>query len=148
MSATQLLALMLLLMTAAAAAQAQMRLRRVSRLRALAQREGFHFSAVDQFDLAAKVARHFPVEGAADLRVSDLLYRSGDDGHKYIFTADYTRGVVGSKRRVRAVVMMIEVRPAAGRSGEPVLQLTDSENASELERYAAMVKAMAESGTV
>ena len=56
------------------------------------------------------------------VRVADLLYRSDDGGHRYVFTVDYTRGVLGVKRRIRGVAVMTEPKPVAvPRSATPSL---------------------------
>ena len=117
MHPTNLFVLMLLVTTGALAFQMHARSRRAARLRALAARAGMHYSPVDRFGLGPRVARHFPVAGVADVRVSDLLYRSDDGGHRYVFVVDYTRGVLGAKRRLRAVARMTEPRPSGWGSG-------------------------------
>jgi hypothetical protein len=80
----------------------QVRLRRRSGrgLRRLAAEWGMNFSRTDLLRLTAKVARHFPVPGAANLRVSNVIYGTDKDRHHYVFTAEYTAGVIRAKRRL------------------------------------------------
>jgi hypothetical protein len=123
---TQLLVLMLLITAGALAVQFRARTRRARRLRDLASRERMHYSPVDRFGLAPRVAKYFPSPGVADVRVADLLYRSDDGGHRYVFTVDYTRGVLGVKRRVRGVALMTEPKPVPGREVPPTIKLGDA----------------------
>lgn len=51
----------------------------------------------DLFDLADRLAPCFPQ--AADLRVLNVVYGSGQDQHHYIFTAEYTLGPEDDYRR-------------------------------------------------
>jgi hypothetical protein len=139
---TQLLVLMLLVTAGALAAQARARVRRAARLRALASREKAHYSPVDRFGLGPRVAKHFPVPGVADVRVSDLLYRSDERGHRYVFTVDYTRGVLGVKRRVRGVALMAESRSVAGREVPPEIKVADAVvGGSMFTQYEALLRA-------
>lgn len=127
-----LFVLMLLVTTGALAFQMHARSRRAARLRALAAHAGMHYSPVDRFGLGPRVARHFPVAGVADVRVSDLLYRSDDGGHRYVFVVDYTRGVLGAKRRLRAVARMTEPRPLPGREVVPTVVVADASAAGSV----------------
>ena len=128
----QLLVLMLLITAGALAEQMRARARRARRLRELASRERMHYSPVDRFGLGPRVAKHFPVAGVADVRVSDLLYRSDDGGHRYVFVVDYTRGVLGAKRRLRAVARMTEPRPVPGREVVPTVVVADASTAGSV----------------
>jgi hypothetical protein len=94
----------------AAGAQFLRRQARTRRLRQLAARQSMHYSPGDRFRFASKVAEHFPVPGAADVRVSDVIYGSRDELHRYVFAVDYTRGVVRTKRRLRRVAAFVEPR--------------------------------------
>ena len=72
-------------------------------LRRLAGEWGMTFSQPDTLRLTPKIARHFPIPGAANLRVVNVIYGSDPDRYRYVFTAEYTVGVVSAKRRnVRA----------------------------------------------
>lgn len=87
---------------------------RRAKLKRLAEQSEMHFSPIDRFKLAAEVARRFPVVGAADPKVSDLLYSRRDDRVWYVFRFEYTVGVTGPKLRRRAVVGFIEPRDRDG----------------------------------
>lgn len=67
------------------------------KLRACARRWNMHFAAGDRLRLARRIVAQFPVPGAANISVRDLLFRTGDDRHHYIFTVDYTVGVIRGK---------------------------------------------------
>jgi hypothetical protein len=67
-----------------------------------------HYTARDVFGLAPHIAHRLPVVGAADVRVSDLIYGSDQTGLQYIFCAEYTAGVIRSKSRRRCVVSVVE----------------------------------------
>src|SRR5688500_15740566 len=64
------------------------------RLRRFANDWKMRYVERDLFHLAPRIATVIPVPGAADLRVIDVLYASEGDTHRYLFTAEYTRGVV------------------------------------------------------
>src|SRR3954451_2179996 len=68
-------------------------------LRRLAAEWGMTFSQADTLRLTPKVARHFPIPGAANLSVVNVIYGSDPDRYRYVFTAEYTVGVVNAKRR-------------------------------------------------
>lgn len=97
----------------AAAAQFQRRGRTHCQLKRLAVERHLHFSAHDQLRLADRVAAAFPVPGAANVRVVDLLYGSQGGFHRYVFTAQYTVGAVRSKKRVRRAATLSEPRDRA-----------------------------------
>ena len=137
---TQLLVGVLLLTAGALAVHVRRRARRAATPRALAERTRMHYSPRDRFGLAARVARYFPVPGVADVRVSDLLYRSDEQGHRYVFTADHTRGVLGAKRRVRSVVLLVEPRTPPGHPpAGPALRVADP-SSPVAEQYEAMLR--------
>ncbi len=56
-----------------------------------------HFAAGDRLRLARRIVSQFPVPGAANIGVRDLLFRTGDNQHHYVFTVDYTVGVIRGK---------------------------------------------------
>ncbi len=64
----------------------------------------------DQFRLADRLAGCFPIVGAADLRVLDLMYGGDEWVYRYIFTVEYTLGLVQGRRRQARVVRLIEPR--------------------------------------
>ena len=46
---------------------------------------------------AHRIAAQFPVIGAANISVRDLLFRTEESRHQYLFTVDYTVGVIRGK---------------------------------------------------
>ncbi len=121
MSPLIFLAMVIGLLAAAWVAYPRWLERRRRRLQLLAGEWGMQFCAEDRFGLTRRVVENFPVCGAVDVRVVDLIYCSEGNCHRYIFTAEYTEGVVRTKRRVRRAGMVVESRgqEIAG-SGLPV----------------------------
>jgi len=106
-----LVLLLLLAITAAAfIADAFMRKRRATRLAAMAAQWQMRFTAEDPFQLTPRIAAHFPIPGAADVVVRDLVYGQEDTAgrFRYFFTIEYTLGVLRTKRRRVAVGMLVE----------------------------------------
>lgn len=103
----------------------------------LARDTGMHYSASDRLNLTPRVAGHFPIIGAAAVRVSDVLYRSDAHRHAYIFMAEYTGGVVRAKRRVRRVAAFSEER-ARGNTSAPIIELAPA-GGHFLEQYRHML---------
>src|SRR6185295_436573 len=68
-------------------------------LRALAGEWGMQYAQADLFKISARVAADFPITGVADLVIRDMIYATQGDGHRYIFTAEYTLGVIDRHRR-------------------------------------------------
>jgi hypothetical protein len=81
---------------------------RSGKIAALASTWGMGFTAEDRFQLTTKVAGRFPIPGAADLALEDLVYRQESAGFRYLFTVGYTTGILRTKRRRRGVAMFIE----------------------------------------
>jgi len=106
-----ILLLIVLIATSAVAAvvAAWMRRTRRRQLAALASQWEMHFTPDDAFQLTPRVAAHFPMPGAADVVVRDLVYGQEDGGRlRYLFTVEYTTGVLRTKRRRTAVAMLVE----------------------------------------
>jgi hypothetical protein len=78
-----------------------------------------HYSPNDPLRLTPRIAAQLPIPGAAAVRVIDLLYRTDEQNHYYVFTAEYTVGVVGPKRRVRRAAAFTESKLGEG-SPQPV----------------------------
>jgi hypothetical protein len=66
-------------------------------LRELARKWNMHFAPGDRLRIAQRAARHFPIPGAASIRVRNLIFRTEADRHQYLFTVDYTIGVIRGK---------------------------------------------------
>ncbi len=104
-----LLLLVLAAVTVAAVAVSALRQKgRSAKLAALAANWGMRFTAEDRFQLAPRVASGFPTAGAADVLVRDLIYRQEDAGFRYLFTVEYTLGVLRTKRRRKGAGMVVE----------------------------------------
>jgi len=71
-----------------------------------------NYSPLDQFRLTQRVIRDFPVPGAANIRVQDLIYGLVHNRYRYVFTAEYTIGVLSAKRRVQRAGALSEPRDA------------------------------------
>lgn len=87
--------------------------RRARALRTLASQWRMNYHPADQLRLAAKVLNRLPVPGAANVRVMDLIYGSDRDRYRYVFSIEYTVGVVGAKRRIVRVASFSEPRNRA-----------------------------------
>jgi hypothetical protein len=111
---TPLVFLLLTLLATAAAVGADLLVRRHrrSQLLALAADLKMAYSPHDRFALAERVAQHFPIPGAAAVRVVDLLYASDARGYRYLFCAQYTIGVIRSKSPQRRAAALVEPRGA------------------------------------
>lgn len=136
----QLLVILLLLTAGALAVQVRALMVRRARLRGLASREKMQFSPIDRFGLAPRVAKYFPIAGVADVRVFDLLYRSDEGGHRYVFTVDYTRGVLCVKRRVRGVALMTEPRIEPGKDATPTVRVSDASLGPVFAQYESLLR--------
>jgi hypothetical protein len=88
---------------------AQRRARRHA-LRGLSSRLRMTYSSHDHLRVLPKIACQFPVPGAADLCVRDVIYASQGESHRYVFTVEYTTGAVGRKRRHVCVASFCEAR--------------------------------------
>jgi len=90
--------------------------RRARALRALASLWRMNYHPADQLRIAGKVLSRLPVPGAANVRVMDLIYGSDRDRYRYVFSLEYTIGVIGPKRRIVRVATFSEPR---GRGEQP-----------------------------
>jgi hypothetical protein len=104
---------MLVLITgtaAAAVAAAAVRKSRSARVAALASAWQMSYTAADRFQITPKVAAQFPTPGVADVVLRDLIY--GQDPAtgrlRYLFTVEYTTGVLRTKRRRVGVASLVE----------------------------------------
>ncbi len=104
----------LLLLTAVAVVINRYRRRREETVyRKLAVDHHMHYSARDSLRLTPRVATFIPLPGASAVRVIDLLYRTDDQLHYYVFTAEYTLGVTGPKHRIRQAAAFTDSKSAA-----------------------------------
>ncbi|MBC8107822.1 MAG: hypothetical protein H7Z14_14635 [Anaerolineae bacterium] len=82
--------------------------RRRQALQALARDWRMHYSMHDRFEISDRLAENFPLPGAAEIRAVDLIYGTEGEFYRFIFTAEYTAGVVRAKHRLRRVVTFRE----------------------------------------
>lgn len=110
------------------------------RLRAFADEIQMRYAAHDAFGLSTRIQRMFPVPGASDVRVTDLIYRTERDCYRYFFTAEYTQGVVGAKSRVRRAGLFTELieSPSTPLKGAATIRLAD-ERKPLLEQYKSLL---------
>jgi hypothetical protein len=79
-------------------------------LRRLAAEWRMTYSQLDSLRLTPKVAGRFPIPGAANLRVSDVIYGIEHDRYRYVFLTEFTTGTVSAKRRELRVATFSEPR--------------------------------------
>src|SRR5688572_4386204 len=121
---------------AAAAADVAVHRRRSRGLRVLASQWGMNYHPADQLRLTPKVLPRLPVPGAANVRVMDLIYGSDRDRYRYVFSVEFTLGLVGPKRRVVRVASLSEPRER-GATG-PVSLTLAPEKGKLLDQYRAL----------
>ena len=100
--------------------------RRTRTLRALASKWRMNYHPADQLRVTPKVLPHFPIPGAANVLVTDLIYGSDRDRYRYVFRVEFTVGLVGPKRRVVRVASLSEPRERGG-AGAVFLNLAPAE---------------------
>ena len=81
------------------------------------------YSRSDTLRLAPKVARGFPIPGAANLRVTDVIYGIDHERYRYVFRAEFTTGTIRSKRRVARVATFSEPRDRQRAQATPAVAL-------------------------
>jgi hypothetical protein len=131
-----LLGILILLTVVAAVVNRWFRRRDQAVYRQLAVDHKMHYSPGDPLRLTARVAARLPLPGAAAVRVIDLLYRTDEQTHYYVFTAEYTVGVLSPKHRIRRAAAFTESKSAA--AVEPMIRL-GSEEVSLVEQYRRLV---------
>ena len=72
------------------------------------------YSSRDRLRIAWKVADRIPIPGAADVSIFDVIYGSDGRKYRYIFTAEFTVGVVRAKHRHVRVAAFSESRERRG----------------------------------
>ncbi len=75
-----------------------------------------HFTPADSLSLTPRIAAHLPLPGAAAVRVIDLLFRTDEKSHHYVFTVEYTLGAMGRKQRVRRAGALTEEKSGSVQS--------------------------------
>lgn len=110
--------------------------RQADAVRRLAGRWRMTFGRRDTLRLTARVARWFPVPGAAALRVFHVVYGTEGDRYRYVFTAQYTLGVTGPKRRHTRVATFAE--PRDRRDDDEATVVLADEGLTLMEQYEAL----------
>jgi hypothetical protein len=78
--------------------------------RQLAAEHRMQYAERDLFQITPRVVEKFPIPGASDIRVMDVIYQRRDEEYRYFFTIEFTLGVVRTKRRARRAGMLSEPR--------------------------------------
>ena len=125
MTPYQFLLLALAATAAAVAAQRVDRRRRRRNLTSLARQWNMHYSARDLFKLAEQVAPRLPAVGAGDVFVEDVIYGIEGEFHRYLFSVEYTLGLVHAKRRVVRAASFREPKQHRDPSRWSPLELAD-----------------------
>jgi len=137
MTPALLLASLLVLTLAALVVEAAGRARRCDRVRSLAAEWRMNYGRADSLRLTPRVARRFPIPGAAAMRVSDVVYGIRGDAYRYVFTVQYTLGVSGPKTRHRRVATFEEPRDRRRVAADGVVTLAP-EDLPLIEQYRAL----------
>jgi len=92
-------------------------------LRKLAAEWRMNYSQADCLRLTPKVAGRFPIPGAANLRVTDVIYGVEHDRYRYVFRTEFTTGTVSARRRQVRIATFSEPRDRRqrGRHAVPVV---------------------------
>ena len=105
--------------------------------RHLASQHRMHYSPADPLRLTPRVAAHLPIPGAAAVRVLDLLYRTDDLAHHYVFTVEYTVGTYGTKRRLRRAGALVESK---SETAGPIDVVLGQHGAKLIDQYRELIK--------
>lgn len=134
MTPYQFLLLTLGVTAAAVASNLFHRRKRQQGLQELARDWRMHYSPRDVFHLASPVAHRLPAPGAADVAVMDVVYGLEDDAYRFIFSVEYTLGVIQAKRRVVRVASFREQKGQTDPAAWSALELAEP-NLTLLEQY-------------
>lgn len=95
------------------------------------------YSPVDRFQLAARIQEHLPHPGAADVVVRDVMYRTDDQNHLYLFTVYYRTGTILGQTRHRIVII---TREAKERPCDYLYPIYAAEIHNHLQEYETLIK--------
>lgn len=128
----------------AVAAESILAGRRRRVLRRLAAEWRMTYSRFDSLRIGPRVARTFPVPGAANIRITDVIYGIENERYRYVFRAEFTIGTVRKRRRVVRVATFSEPRDRARPQGTaPVVLAPDTGTIVEQYRHLAPAAARA-----
>jgi len=108
-------------------------------LRELATVWKMTYSPTDRLRLLARIEDKFPVPGAADLDVSDVIYGSLGERYLYVFTVRFTVGIIRGKRSLWRVATFSEARgrrAILGNQSDPIAMA--EEHLSLMEQYKSL----------
>ena len=88
-----------------------------SRVAELAAQWRMHYSHEDRFRLSDRIAERLEIPGAAQVRVTDLIYGNEEGFYRYLVLVAYTTGVARLKARHRRVVTFCESKDRTGPAG-------------------------------
>lgn len=100
----------------------------------LAHDHQLHFAPDDRFRIAPRVAELLPVPGAADVRVYDVIYGKEQNRYHFIFSVEWTEGVVRWKRRVQRVASFSEERGAHAQAMDLHLAQDDARRVEQYQK--------------
>jgi hypothetical protein len=126
----------------AALIEAVSRSRRRKLLRLLAASWGMTYSPSDRLRVLPKISSCLPVPGAADIWVRDVIYGGQGDQLQYVFTVEYTTGVIRGKRRQVRVATFSEARGRKSSNAIGPVRFA-SEDMSILKQYAELAPSTA-----
>lgn len=131
------LAAVLALTLAAFVGHLLLRRQTAERLRRLAASRRMHYAESDLFQITPRVVERFPIPGVSDVRVTDVIYLREGDRYRYVFTVEYTIGVVRTKHRARRAATFCEPRDRASPADWSTLVLAP-EDLCLAEQYAQL----------
>jgi hypothetical protein len=116
--------------------------RRRKTLRRLAAEWRMTYSRFDSLRLTPRVARAFPIPGAANLRITDVIYGIENERYRYVFRAEFTLGTVVKRRRRARVATFSEPRDRQRPQGSAPVVLAP-ETGTLVEQYRHLAPALA-----
>ena len=122
----------------AVAAESVVAGRRRRALRRLAAEWRMTYSRLDSLRIGPRVARTFPIPGAANIRITDVIYGIENERYRYVFRAEYTVGTVRKRQRIARVATFSEPRERQRPQGTaPVVLAPDAGTLVEQYRHLA-----------